>query len=143
MRSIDTNIFLYALNADCPEYGAARAVVDELARATDVVVCDLVLVELYLLVRNPAVVTTPLDAADAADACIRLRRNPRWRIAECGEVMERVWTLARGRSFARRRIIDARLAFTVQQHGVSEWITRNVDDFRDLGFERLRNPFAP
>lgn len=141
-RSVDTNILLYALNADCPENAVARAVVEDLAASDDVVICDLVLVELYLLLRNPAVVTRPLDAPEARDACLIFRRHPTWRVAENAPIMDTVWPLTGASGFARRRIIDARLAHTALHHGVTEWITRNVDDFAGFGFEQVTNPFA-
>ena len=67
MRSPDTNVLLYALNADCPECDTARRVLEELGASDDVVICELVLVELYLLLRSPAVLRRPLSAADAVD----------------------------------------------------------------------------
>jgi len=44
--------------------------------------------------------------------------------------------------FARRHIIDLRLALTLQHHGVTELATANVKDFEGLGFERVWNPAA-
>lgn len=44
--------------------------------------------------------------------------------------------------FARRRIIDLRLARTLQRHGVTEFATANVRDFDGLGFARVWNPVA-
>ena len=106
------------------------------------VVCELVLVELYMLLRNPAVVARPLGAKAAAAVCRAYRRHPRWRLVENAPVMEQVWTLATGESFARRRIIDARLARTLQHHGATELATVNTRDFAGLGFTRVWNPLA-
>ena len=141
MRSVDTNVLLYGLNAECPEHTVAKAVVDDLAAADDVVILDLVLVELYLLLRNPAVIENPLDAASAHDICLAYRRHPTWRVAENAPVMQHLWPLVAQPRFPRRRIIDARLALTAHHHGVTEWITRNAADFTDFGFERITNPF--
>ncbi len=142
MRSVDTNILLYGLNAECPEHPVAKAVVDDLAAADDVVILDLVLVELYLLLRNPAVIETPLDAASAHDICLAYRCHPTWRVAENAPVMQQLWPLVAQPRFPRRRIIDARLALTAHHHGVTEWITRNSADFANFGFERVTNPFG-
>ncbi|MFQ5740740.1 MAG: hypothetical protein ACE5JX_17185 [Acidobacteriota bacterium] len=54
--------------------------------------------------------------------------------------MDRVWKLAGGERFSRRRIIDARLALTLLHHGVTSLATANTKDFRGLGFLRLWNP---
>lgn len=142
MRSIDTNILLYAQNADCPEYPRAAGFLTECAGRSDVVLCELVLVELYILLRNPAVVARPLGAKAAAAVCQAYRGHPRWRLVENAPVMDHVWRLATGESFARRRIIDARLARTLQHHGVNQMATVNTRDFAGLGFTRVWNPLA-
>lgn len=140
MVSVDTNILLYAVNASCPEHAGARRFLTELANERDVVLAELVLVELYILLRNPAVVPQPLGAADAVEVCDRFRRQPRWRLVDGAPVMDRVWQAAKAADFGRRRIIDVRLALTLQHHGVTDFATRNVGDFADLGFRRVWSP---
>ena len=66
----------------------------------------------------------------------------RGRPVENAPVMDQVWKLATGESFARRRIIDARLARTLLHHGVNERATVNTRDFGGLGFTRVWNPLA-
>ena len=142
MLSIDTNILLYAQNADCSEYARASGFLTEWTGRSDVVLCELVLVELYILLRNPAVVARPLGAKAAAVVCQAYRKHPRWRLVENAPVMAQVWKLAAGESFARRRIIDVRLARTLQHHGVTTLATVNARDFAGLGFARVWNPLA-
>ncbi len=140
MTSVDTNILLYSLNVACPEHEAARAFMESLVDRDDIVLCELVLVELYILLRNPRVLARPLTAPAAASVCQGLRANPAWRLVEDAKVMSEVWQLAATTGFARRRIIDARLAFTLRHHGVHALATRNVKDFKGFGFERVWSP---
>lgn len=140
MISIDTNILLFAHNSDCEEHEPALDFLQEIGRREDVVICELVLVELYLLLRNPNVLEKPLSGPDATQLCQSYRSNPRWRLAENASVMNQVWKVSAAPDFARRRIIDARLAFTLQRHGVRQLATANVKDFDDLGFDRVWNP---
>ena len=142
MISVDTNILLYAQNADCAENSAALDFVGHLGSRDDVVICELVLVELYLLLRNPTVLASPLGPDEAVDVCRAYRSNPRWRLVENASVMGSVWSAASARQFARRRIIDLRLALTLQHHGVTDLATANVKDFRDAGFARVWNPIG-
>ena len=142
MLSIDTNIFLYAYNRDCGEHTAAIAFLAECASRNDVAVCELVLVELYQLLRNPAVLKRPLDAPDAAEVCQAFRHNPRWAVIESAPLMNRVWEFAGQPVIARRRMFDARLGFTLRHHGVDEFATRNTKDFDGIGFERVWDPIA-
>lgn len=140
--SIDTNVLLYAQNQDCPENKAAAAFLVECADRTDVAVCELVLMELYQLLRNPSVLMRPLDGAEAAEVCQTFRRNPRWAVIENAPVMNDVWVLAATPGIARRRLFDARLALTLRHHGVDEFATRNINDFSDFGFSRVWDPIT-
>ena len=140
MTSIDTNVLLYSLNRDCPEHGRARAFVEECGRRADVAIAELVLVELYVLLRNPAVVRRPLEAPAAAELCQAFRRHPRWALVDSSDVMDRVWTAAARPGVARRHVFDARLAHTLLDHGVTELATRNTRDFEGFGFARVFDP---
>ena len=138
--SVDTNIFVYALNRNSDVHESARTFLESIAARTDVVIAEQALVELYLLIRNPTVFPNPYPAAEAARVCRDFQGNVNWRIVECRPVMERVWDVAGNPDFARRRIIDARLAFTLRAAGVTELATRNTSDFTRFGFERVFDP---
>ncbi len=142
MLSIDTNILLYSQNADASENRAALHFLDSCGVRDDVVICELVLVELYLLLRNPAVVAHPLPAGEAVEVCQTFRNNPRWRLVESAPIMCRVWKHAAEQQFPRRRIIDARLALTLRHHGVTDLATANRKDFSGFGFARVWNPLS-
>ena len=139
---IDTNLLVYALNSDSDVHQPARAFLEDAARRSDVVLAELVLVELYLLIRNPAVFARPYGAAEAARVCKQFRENPRWQIVECRSVMNQVWVAAAQPGFARRRIIDLRLAHTLHAAGVTHFATRNVQDFADLELFEVFDPVA-
>jgi toxin-antitoxin system PIN domain toxin len=142
MISIDTNVLLYSLNRDCAEHGAARAFVEACAARADVAIAELVLVELYVLLRNPAVVRRPLGAEEAAGLCRAFRRHPRWALVDSADVMDRVWAAAARPGVARRHVCDARLAHTLLDHGVTELATRNTRGFEGFGFARVFDPVA-
>ncbi|MDX1384235.1 MAG: TA system VapC family ribonuclease toxin [Thermoanaerobaculia bacterium] len=142
MISLDTNLLLYALDPRAPEHEPARAFLEECGERSDVAIAELVLVELYLLLRNPAVYTQPLSAPDAVETCQSFRRHPRWALIESAEVMSEVWARARREGVARRHIFDARLALTLRRNGVRELATRNVRDFEGFGFDRVFDPLT-
>ncbi len=66
MIGIDTNILIYARVASAPLHAKAVAFLEQCDSDPDVVLAELVLVELYLALRNPAILAPPLDAASAA-----------------------------------------------------------------------------
>jgi predicted nucleic acid-binding protein len=81
-----------------PEHLAARRFLDELAGSDSVVVCERVLIQLYGLLRNPAVFPNPASPAQAVVRVDALRRHPRWRLVDDpGDVptfMDRLWAQA-------------------------------------------------
>jgi toxin-antitoxin system PIN domain toxin len=139
--AIDTNILLYALNADAPECTAARAYLDERFTDAGVVISELALVELYVLLRNPAVVRNPLTASAACSVIQSFRVHPTWRLVDHDPaVMDEVWQRVSARNFARARIFDVRFALGLLRHGATRLATRNVRDFARLGFEDVFDP---
>lgn len=140
MLSFDTNIAVYAANSASPFHAKAVGFIQSLAIRKDVAVCELVLVELYLKLRNEKIFSRPLSAEKAADVCQSYRKNRSWLLIESAPVMDEVWRQAAIGQFAFRRIIDLRLALTLRHHGVTEFATANEKDFQALGFSRLWNP---
>jgi uncharacterized protein len=140
MIGIDTNILAYARIEASPFHQAAVRFLEGLGSNQEVVISELVLMELYLLLRNEKVLSPPLSASEAVAECQILRAHPRWQLADSADVMKEVWSIASREGFARRRIFEVRLAKTLQAHGVTEFATANLRDFEDLGFERIWNP---
>lgn len=140
MISIDTNLLIHARVADGPRHERASEFLAELSERADVAIAELVLVEFYMALRNPLIVDPPVGPAEAVAECHLLRAHPKWALVENAEVMTGVWEHAQVPGFARRRIIDVRLARTLLAHGVTEFATANVKDFVGLGFSRVWNP---
>lgn len=141
MISFDTNILFAALESSHAQHAEARAFLNTLPSQGEVAVCELVLVETYVLLRNPAVMKKPMTGAEAAGLIGVLRANPEWRLIDYpGGLMNRVWKTAASKDFSRRRIFDVRLAATLVAHGVDQFATRNDKDFRGLGLRRVWDP---
>jgi hypothetical protein len=145
MISFDTNLLLYSLNQDCAEYNDARAFFASLPTAPGAVaICELVLVELYVLLRNPAVLKSPLVPVVAVSAIQTFRQHPTWALVDypgnTGAVMDETWRWAARPESGRRVVFDARLALTLRHHGVTEFATRNEAHFAGFGFSRVWNP---
>jgi hypothetical protein len=142
MISADTNILFAALEESVPEHESAKSWLKDQVSNPEFVVAELVLVELYMLVRNPVVVNRPLTAGEATAVCQNFRRHPRWRVVEGAPVMSEVWEIAAHKNFARRKIIDARLALTLRHHGVTRFATVNQKHFKGFGFQEVLNPLS-
>ena len=142
--SADTNLFLYAANPDSPHHGTARRFFENDANGDQrFLVCELVLVEIYMQLRNPAVFKKTMSASEAAMFCLSLRSNPRWEYADYEpDVSGAVWNWAATTSGSFRHIIDARLALTLRHHGVTQFATANTKHFDGFGFERVWSPIS-
>jgi len=144
MLSFDTNVLFHALQADSPRNQPARAFLDSIQEGEDVALSELVLVELYGLLRNPTINLRPLSAIRAVEVISALRHHPRWRLLSFPpggrDLHDRLWERAAQPGFAYRRIYDARLALSLVDQGVTEFATANTKDFVEMGFERVWNP---
>lgn len=108
MLSFDTNIAVHAANTSSPLHASAYDFIGSLAQRNDVAISELMLVELYLKLRNAKIFPRPLGPAQAAASCEVYRANRAWMRVEAAPVMDDVWRLAGRRGFAIRRIIDVR-----------------------------------
>jgi predicted nucleic acid-binding protein len=142
MKSLDTNILVYASNEDAPEYEKARQLIEALIESPqDWIVADQVLIETYRAVRNPAVIQRPLSPGDASALLHFYREEAGCR--HCCYELE-IWRpLQKHLNSARfdpRKTFDALLAVTLLGNAVDTFYTRNTKDFKQFGFQTLINP---
>ena len=146
MISLDTNILLPAVEIRNAYHPKAAAFLESLKDRQDVAICEFILLELYVLLRNPAVLANPLPATDATDVCEAFRQHPCWQVIgfppESRNFHDTFWLKLRQDDFARRRAYDWRAALALIQQGVTEFATVNEKDFRNFGFKRVWNPLA-
>jgi uncharacterized protein len=144
MLSVDANLFLYAFNTACPEHDRADKYLNSLASNDEIAISEFILCELYVLLRNPAILEDPLSPTEATEVVQSYRRHPRWQIVgyppNSQRLHDNLWSMTAGRTFARRRIFDTRTALTLRAFGVTDFATANVKNFQSLGFRKVWNP---
>lgn len=144
--SFDTNILLPALEESNSLHRSAFSFLSGLNARDDVVVSELVLVELYGLLRNPAAVPKPRTAQEAVEICQAFRAHPGWQVvglpAESRAFHDALWPRLAEPGLARRRAYDCRTALSLLQQGVDEFATVNLRDFEGFGFKRVWNPLV-
>jgi toxin-antitoxin system PIN domain toxin len=143
MLVCDTNVLFPALEASHPNHSAARVWLESMIADESFALCELVLTEVYTLLRNASICARPLSAAAAVAVIENLRSNPAWLVLDYPGpgLMDKVWSAARSTESARR-IYDIRLALTLRHHGVSHFATVNHRDFKGFGFEKVWNPLS-
>lgn len=146
MISIDANILLFSYSEAAPQHAAARAFIESMAVREDVALSEFILSEVYLHLRNPAVLAAPLGPSEAVAVIQRYRQHPRWHVLgfppRSRALHSILWKAAAAPRFARRRIYDLRTAFCLQAFGVTDFATANVKDFENAGFARVWNPLG-
>jgi toxin-antitoxin system PIN domain toxin len=146
MLSVDANLLLYSYSEAAPGHDATRQFIEAISPREDVALSEFVLAELYLLLRNPAVLTRPLTAPKAVEVIQSYRRHPRWKTLgfppTSRDLHTELWQRAALPGIARRRIFDARTALALRAFGVTEFATANVKDFEGFGFQKVWNPLA-
>jgi predicted nucleic acid-binding protein len=144
--SVDTNILLLAVESENPLHRKAALFLQTLHERDDVVISEFILLELYVLLRNPAVLAKPLDGAEAARVCEAFRNHPRWQLVGFPQdsrlFHDELWPVLRAKQFSRRRAYDWRTALALIRSGVTEFSTVNVKDFEGLGFAKVWNPLS-
>jgi toxin-antitoxin system PIN domain toxin len=146
VKSFDANLLLYCYSQASPFHRQAREFIERLTSDRDVALSELVLVEFYTLLRNPAVLARPLKPQEAVEVVATYRRHPNWMILgfdpDSVGLHDELWSVAASKAFARRRIYDARLALSLRRQGVTEFATANVAHFEGFGLARVWNPLA-
>ncbi len=144
MLTADTNLLIHAADPDSPCHEPAKAFFTTVTDgAEEFVLCELILVELYMQLRNPAIFTKPYTARESAAHCLALKRNPAWRCVDYDPLVSlKLWSWAMETKAGFRQIVDARIAFTLLHHGVTRFATANVRHFRGFGFVEVWNPVA-
>jgi predicted nucleic acid-binding protein len=144
MISVDTNILLAAVETGNRQHRSAVRFMESIQDSDAVAISEFILLELYVLLRNPAVLAKPLAAPTAVEICEAFREHPRWQIIGFPQnsraFHDALWPRLRGKALARRRAYDFRAALSMIQQGVTEFATVNVRDFEGLGFSRVWNP---
>lgn len=142
MLTADTNLFIHAADPDSVFHDSAKRFFHRVSsECEDFVVCELVLVEVYILLRNPTVFKKPYNATEAAGYCCALKSNPEWRCIDYdAAVSAKLWEYFSKSKAGYRHIIDARLALTLRHHGVNNFATVNTKHFENFGFQKVWNP---
>ena len=142
MKSLDTNVLLYALNEDCPEHSHARNILEQIQDEPQLwIFSDQVFYELYGAIRNPSVLSRPRSAQEAANIVDFLRNKTG--CLHCSpdtRLWPKIFHKLSEKTFSRHRTFDAVLAYTLIQNNVHTFYTRNTKDFEDFGFVKLLNP---
>jgi hypothetical protein len=139
--TVDTNILLYAANADDEAHPVARDLLERLAAGPDLLYLFWPTIRGFLrIATHPTIFADPYTPGEASDAIATLIERPNVRTP--GE-SDGFWALYRSTAGTQTRgnhVPDAHLAALMRQHGVGVLYTRDRDLRRYDGIE-ARDPF--
>jgi toxin-antitoxin system PIN domain toxin len=140
--TVDTNVLLYAANADDDAHSVARDLLERLARGPDLFYLFWPTIMGFLrIATHPAIFPDPYTPDRAAGAIAGLLDRPNVRAR--GE-QDGFWELYRSTAQSQTRgnhVPDAHLAALMRQHGVTVIYTRDRDFRRYDGID-ARDPFV-
>lgn len=126
---IDTNVLVYALDADAPQHAAARALLETAREAgATLFVTSQIICEFYSIVTNPRRVSKPRSAADAVTAIsgllafLHVLPIP---APTAGGLLD----LLRRHPVTGGDVFDLQIVATMQANGVQRIYTFNTADF--------------
>jgi uncharacterized protein len=140
--TVDTNVLLYAANADDEAHPVARELLERLAGGPDLLYLFWPTIMGFLrIATHPAIFPNPYSPEEAGAAIAGLIDRPNVRTPS---EQDRFWELYRSTADHQTRgshVPDAHLAALMRQHGVTVIYTRDKDFRRYDGIEP-RDPFG-
>ena len=132
---VDTNVLVYALDADAPQHAPSRALL-EAGRdgSTTLDMMSQILCEFYSIVTNARRVQRPCSPADALAAISSLRGFVRV-LPVPMRAVEELLRLLRRRPVAGADVFDLQIVATMNVNGIRRIYTFNAGDF--AGFAEI------
>jgi uncharacterized protein len=126
---VDTNVLVYAVDADAPQHAAARALLDAARDAPGTLfLTSQILCEFYSIVTNPRRVPKPRDAGDALAAIsgflafLQVLPVP-------ARAIDGLLELVRRHPVTGGDVFDLQIVASMQANGVGRIYTFNAADF--------------
>jgi uncharacterized protein len=140
--TLDTNMLVYASNADDPAHEAARRLLERLAAGPDLLYLFWPALLGYIrVVTHPGIMPRPLAPADALGNVSALLALPHVRSPGEAEGFWDVFRATAGERVRGNEVPDAHIAALMRQHGVRVIYTRDRG-FRRFDGVQAQDPFA-
>ncbi len=140
--TLDTNVLLYAGNADDPLHERARELVSRLASGPELLYLFWPTVMGFLrIATHPTIFPDPVSPEQATAAIAALLERPTVRTVAEGDGFWTAYLAAAGNDTRGNLVPDAHLVALMRLHGVNVIYTRDRDFRRYDGIE-ARDPFA-
>ena len=140
---IDSNILIYAFNAQSQFNAKAEAILEELMRADGFAIADISLIEFYQIITNDKVLSDPISPADSYGIIKDILLNKKIEVLETNiDILKLTFESAANHNVRKYEIYDHLIANLCKHNNIKQFITANDKDFKKYDFFDVINPFS-
>lgn len=140
---IDSNILIYAFNAQSQFNVRAEAILEELVRADGFAIADISLIEFYQIITNVKVVSEPISPDNSYKIIKDILLNKKIEVLETNiDILELTFESAANNNVRKYEIYDHLIANLCKHNNIKKFITANDKDFKKYDFFEVINPFS-
>ncbi|RZB29770.1 MAG: hypothetical protein SRB1_02050 [Desulfobacteraceae bacterium Eth-SRB1] len=139
---IDSNILIYAFNAQSQFNARAEAILEELILTDGFAVTDISLIEFYQIITNDKVVGDPISPDKSYKIIKDVLLNKKIEVLETNiDILEAAFKSAANHSVRKYEIYDHLIANICKHNNIKKFVTANDKDFKKYDFFDVINPF--
>jgi len=140
---IDSNILIYAFNAQSQFNAKAEAVLEKLIRTDGFAITDISLIEFYQIITNDKVVSDAISPDKAYKIIKNILLNKKIEVLETNiDILEVTFESAADYDIRKYEIYDHLIANLCNHNSIKKFITANDKDFKRYDFFDVINPFS-
>ncbi|MBN1834050.1 MAG: PIN domain-containing protein [Deltaproteobacteria bacterium] len=129
---IDTNVLIYANNRESPLCEVARGKLDELALSGNALfVSNQVIREYLVIMTRPGFVEKPISSESAIEDAKRITKEFTLLFPDRNS-LDKLMELILKYQIKGKRIHDAAIASVMLTNGITDILTKNIDDFKSF-----------
>ena len=140
---IDSNILIYAFNAQSQFNARAEAILEELIQSDGFAITDVSLIEFYQIITNDKVVSDPISPDKSYKIIKDILLNKKIEVLETNiDILKLTFESAANYNVRKYEIYDHLIANLCKHNNIKQFITANDKDFKKYDFFDLINPFS-
>lgn len=140
---IDSNILIYAFNAQSQFNARAEAILEKLIRADGFAIADISLIEFYQIITNDKVLSDPISPDKSYEIIKDILLNKKIEVLETNiDILKLTFESAANHNVRKYEIYDHLIANLCKHNNIKQFITANDKAFKKYDFFDVINPFS-
>jgi aminotransferase in exopolysaccharide biosynthesis len=140
---IDSNVLIYAFNAQSQFNARAEAILEELILADGFAIADISLIEFYQIITNDKLLSDPISPDKSYEIIKDILLNKKIEVLETNiDILKLTFESAANHNVRKYEIYDHLIANLCKHNNIKQFITGNDKDFKKYDFFDVINPFS-